>query len=198
MKILILGGTKFVGKDIAVELISTREHVIDFLNRNRSNPNLFHNHKKIIFDRDNPSGYPMEDKQSYDLVVDVSCYNLNQLLNVLNIINFDKYIFISSSAVEAIPFNNVSPDMYDMASYALNKKICEDYIIKNFKKYLIYRPCYLVGEADYTNRFYEKNGRYFWNDGNELTYYIHSKDLANLIADNLQFENNMIINPCKQ
>lgn len=197
MKILILGGTRFVGKDIAEKLIENGLAEIDFLNRGKTNSDLFSNHRKIIFDRDYPNTNILN-KFFYDLVIDVSCYNINQLINTLGVIDFNRYIFISSSAVEAIPFMNVSPDMYGMAEYAINKKMCEDYIIKNFKRYLIYRPCYLVGEADYTNRFYKKNGRYFWNDGNELTYYINSKDFANLIVYNLYFNNNMIINPCKQ
>ena len=195
MKILILGGTKFVGKKIADSLFTNSDHEINFLNRGVSNPEIFKKYKTIFMDRNN-SNLILEDKPFYDLVIDVSCYDINQLVNVIKNITFEKYIFISSSAVSGIPFTNVSPDMYEMAQYAYKKKECEDYIINNIKKYLIFRPCYIVGENDYTNRFYKKDGKYYWNNGLELTYYIESKNLARLIDDNIFFENSKIINPC--
>lgn len=193
MKILIVGGTKFVGKDIAHLLLTNPKLEIAFLNRGLSNQNLFENNKTIIMDRDLKVNIP---KEMYDLVIDVSCYNINQLKNVIDVIDFNKYIFISSSAVNGIPFQNISPDMYEMAEYAHKKKECEDFIINNFNKYLIFRPCYLVGEHDYTNRFYKKNGEYFWKNGARLSYYMESKDLANLINQNIYFENSKIISPC--
>ncbi|NBP01033.1 MAG: hypothetical protein EBU90_13030 [Proteobacteria bacterium] len=194
MKILILGGTKFVGKDIAGELIQTNLHEINFLNRGITDRSMFSKYKTLIIDRNIRSETSI--KNFYDLVIDVSCYNLNQLINVLDFIDFDRYIFISSSAVKGIPFQNVSPDMYEMAQYAYKKKECEDFIINNFNKYLIFRPCYLVGEGDYTNRFYVKNGEYFWKNGSKLDYYMKSKDLASLINQNICFKDSKIISPC--
>ena len=195
MKILILGGTKFVGKDIAEELVQTNLHEINLLNRGITDRFMSNKYKTVIMDR-NIKNETISEKIFYDLVIDVSCYNLNQLVNVLDLIDFDRYIFISSSAVKGIPFQNVSPDMYEMAQYAHNKKECEDFIINNFNKYLIFRPCYLVGEGDYTNRFYIQDGQYFWKNGYKLDYYMESKDLANLINKNIYFKDSKIISPC--
>jgi nucleoside-diphosphate-sugar epimerase len=195
MKILILGGTKFVGKEIAKSIILDGKNEINFLNRGISNPSFFKKYKTIFMDR-NDSNFFLKEKLFYDLVIDVSCYDIDQLTNVVKNINFEKYIFISSSAVNGVPFLNVSPDMYEMAQYAYKKKKCEDYFINNIRKYLIFRPCYIVGEYDYTDRFYKKDGIYFWKNGLKLDYYIESKDLAKLIIDNIYFENSGIIKPC--
>lgn len=120
MKILILGGTKFLGKSIAKKLINKGSHEINFLNRGLSDSSIFQNYKTILIDRNIKN--KATQKIFYDLVIDVSCYNVNQITNILDVIDFDKYIFISSSAVNAIPFNNVSPEDYAMAAYAQNKK----------------------------------------------------------------------------
>lgn len=185
-----------MGKDIANIFLKNLDIEISFLNRGKSDKNFFKNNETILMDRDVKPSFN-SNKKFFDLVVDVSCYNINQLKNILEIIDFDKYIFISSSAVSGIPFVNVSPDMYEMAQYAYKKKECEDYIINNFNKYLIFRPCYIVGENDYTNRFYKKDGKYYWNNGLELTFFIESKNFAKLIIDNLYFTKNTIINPCR-
>jgi len=212
MKILILGGTKFVGIDIANKLTEKYQvHEIDFLNRGVSNKTLFKKHKTIFMDRNFPM--LLETKMDYDLVIDISCYNLNQLKNVLNIINFKKYIFISSSAAENIKedvftkgalirsysFNDipsVGQEAEEMFLYARNKRQCEDYIKQNIEKYLIIRPCYIVGKNDYTNRFYKKDNDYYWNNGLKLNYFIKSEDLAELVSSNIYFEKSTIFNPC--
>ncbi|NBP58967.1 hypothetical protein EBU71_20960, partial [bacterium] len=94
-------------------------------------------------------------------------------------------------------FKNVSPDLYEMARYAYNKKECEDFIINNTKNYCIIRPCYIVGEGDYTDRFRKIGDKYYWKDGNELGYYIEVDKLADIILNQLfNAKGSNIINPC--
>jgi hypothetical protein len=190
MNILILGGSKFVGKNFVEYISYNNDYNLTLANRGITKTT------DIIINRDEEKGCINLKDKKYDIIIDFSCYNLNQFKNTFKYLKFDKYIFISSSAVSGIPFTNVSPDMYEMAQYAYKKKECEEYIINNIEKYLIFRPCYIVGENDYTNRFYKKDGKYYWNNGLELTYYIESKNLARLIHDNIFFENSKIINPC--
>jgi hypothetical protein len=87
--------------------------------------------------------------------------------------------------------------MYEMVNYAYAKKECEDFIINNIKNYSIIRPCYIVGEGDYTNRFYKKNNKYYWNNDLELTYYIEVNALSEVIFNQISNPNTLILNPCR-
>jgi len=190
MKILILGGTLFIGKHF-VELIQNKNYDITLANRGISGK------VDIKIDRNNTESCKNLNNSYFDIIVDFSGYNPEQLINVVSNIRFNKYIFISTSGVEFLPFRNVGPEDYEMAAYILNKKHCEDYIINNINNYNIIRPCYVVGEGDYTNRFYKKENKYYWNNGQELTFYIGVEKLSKLIFECLQNAGNSIISPCK-
>jgi len=191
MNILILGGSKFVGKNFVDYASINSDFNLTLANRGLSKT------PDITIDRDNEKDcVNLKDKQ-YDVVVDFSCYNLNQFKNTYQFLNFNKYIFISTSAVGSMPFKNVAPDMYEMARYAYNKKECEDFIVNNVKNYSIIRPCYVVGKDDYTNRFYKEDDKYYWNNGQELTNYIEVDDLSKLTFNEINNTSNRIVSPCK-
>ena len=190
MKILILGGSLFIGKHF-VKSIQNQNYDITIANRGISG------YSDIKIDRNDFESCKNLNNISFDIVVDFSCYNVDQLENVLKNTIFNKYIFISTSGVEFLPFMNVGPEDYEMAAYILKKKHCEDYIINNINNYHIIRPCYVVGEDDYTNRFYKKDGKYFWTNGKELTFYIEVSKLVKTINKTLKINGNSIINPCK-
>jgi 2'-hydroxyisoflavone reductase len=189
LNILILGGTLFIGKHF-VELIKNKNYNITLANRGVSGKT------DIKIDRNDIELCKDLDNKYYDIVIDFSCYNLDQLKNVLHHITFNKYIFISTSGVDFLPFYNVSPEYYEEAAYFFNKKQCEDYIIENISNYNIIRPCYVVGEADYTNRFYKKDNKYYWNNGKELDFYIEVRKLVEIIEKTLNVNINSIIKPC--
>ena len=176
MKILILGGTLFIGKRF-VELIENKNYNITLANRGVSGK------VDIKIDRNNSESCKNLNNSYFDIVVDFSGYNPEQLINVVSNIRFNKYIFISTSGVAFLPFRNVGPEDYEMAAYIFNKKKCEDYIIENISNYNIIRPCYVVGEGDYTERFYKNGSKYFWKNGKELDFYIEVTDLNNIILD---------------
>lgn len=191
MNILILGGSKFVGKNFVDYASINTDYNIILANRGiTKTPN-------IVINRDNEKDCINLKNKEYDVVVDFSCYDLNQFKNTYQSLKFNRYIFISTSAVEGIPFQNVSPDMYEMARYAYNKKECEDFIVNNIKNYSIIRPCYIVGKDDYTNRFYKKDDKYYWNNGLELSYYIEADALSKVIFNEINNTSNSIVNPCK-
>lgn len=191
MNILILGGSKFVGKNFADYVSTNSNHNIILANRGIAKT------PDTIINRDNEKDCINLKNKEYDTVVDFSCYDLNQFKNTYKFLKFNKYVFISTSAVEGIPFQNVSPDMYEMVNYAYAKKQCEDFIINNIKNYSIIRPCYIVGEGDYTNRFYKKNNKYYWNNDLELTYYIEVNALSEVIFNQISNPNTLILNPCR-
>jgi nucleoside-diphosphate-sugar epimerase len=189
MKILILGGTLFIGKRF-VELIQNKNYNITLANRGVSGK------VDIKIDRNNTESCKNLNNSYFDIVVDFSGYNPEQLINVVSNIRFNKYIFISTSGVAFLPFRNVGPEDYEMAAYIFNKKKCEDYIIENISNYNIIRPCYVVGEGDYTERFYKDGSKYFWKNGKELDFYIEVTDLNNIILDCFSVCKNSIISPC--
>ena len=189
MKILILGGTLFIGKRF-VELIENKNYNITLANRGVSGK------VDIIIDRNNSESCKNLNNSYFDIVVDFSGYNPEQLINVVSNIRFNKYIFISTSGVAFLPFRNVGPEDYEMAAYIFNKKKCEDYIIENISNYNIIRPCYVVGEGDYTERFYKNGSKYFWKNGKELDFYIEVTDLNNIILDCFYKSQNSIVSPC--
>jgi nucleoside-diphosphate-sugar epimerase len=189
MKILILGGTLFIGKRF-VELIQNKNYNITLANRGVSGK------VDIKIDRNNAESCKNLNNSYFDIVVDFSGYNPEQLINVVSNIRFNKYIFISTSGVAFLPFRNVGPEDYEMAAYIFNKKKCEDYIIENISNYNIIRPCYVVGEGDYTERFYKDGSKYFWKNGKELDFYIEVTDLNNIILDCFSVCKNSIISPC--
>jgi nucleoside-diphosphate-sugar epimerase len=191
MNILILGGSKFVGKNFVDYMSLNSDYNLILANRGITKT------PDIVINRDNKKDCSNLKNKEYDFVVDFSCYDLNQFKNTYQSLKFNRYIFISTSAVEGIPFQNVSPDMYEMARYAYNKKECEDFILSNIKSYSIIRPCYIVGKDDYTNRFYKKDNKYYWNNGLELTYYIEADALSKVIFDEIGNTSNSIVNPCK-
>ncbi len=190
MKILILGGTLFIGKHF-VELAKKENLNIFLANRGIAG------HADIKINRNDINSCKILNNNYYDIVIDFSGYNVDQLTNVLQNIKFNRYIFISTSGVEFLPFRNVGPADYEMAAYILKKKYCEDYIINNIDNYNIIRPCYVVGEGDYTNRFHKKENKYYWNNGQELTFYIEVEKLSNLIFECIELSENRIISPCK-
>jgi len=191
MNILILGGSQFVGKNFVDYVSINSDYNLILANRGITKT------PDISINRDNEKDCSNLKNKEYDVVVDFSCYDLNQFKNTYQYLKFNRYIFISTSAVEAIPFQNVSPDMYEMVRYAHSKKECEDFIVNNIKNYSIIRPCYIVGKDDYTNRFYKKDNKYYWNNGLELTYYIEADILSKLIFNQLNNSSNTIVNPCK-
>lgn len=192
MNILILGGSLFVGKQFANYIKNTLPHYkVILANRGLSGK------CDIKINRDIKDSCSSLQGIYFDIVIDFSCYTLEQFKNTYDYLNFNKYIFISSSAVDAVPFRNVSPQDYEMAAYAMRKKECEDFIIKNIKNYNILRPCYIVGDGDYTNRFTKKDGKYYWKDsGYEMTYFIEVESLSKIILDSFESKDSWVKNPC--
>ena len=92
-KILAIGGTQMIGRDfVEYCLQNLKEYEIYIANRNITNPNLF-NCKHIKIDRDGKeSCESLLDFESFDVVVDFSCYNSRQLYNVLSNLHYKKFL----------------------------------------------------------------------------------------------------------
>lgn len=71
MKLLIIGGTRFLGRAIGEAAID-RDHTVTLFNRGTSNPGLFPDLEHIIGDRD--GGLAALDGRSWDAVIDTCGY----------------------------------------------------------------------------------------------------------------------------
>lgn len=70
LKILILGGTGFIGP-AQVEYAIERGHTVTLFNRGRTNPGLFPNVEKLVGDRNAPGGYDaLNGGREWDVVID--------------------------------------------------------------------------------------------------------------------------------
>ena len=96
-RILILGGTNFIGRYLVEKLIEMNTYDLTLLNRGQTNSDLFPKLKTIISDR-NHEDIKKAINGNWDYVIDVSCYHPNDLKNTLACLNdnLERYIFIST------------------------------------------------------------------------------------------------------
>jgi 2'-hydroxyisoflavone reductase len=167
VRLLVLGGTKFLGR-AAVEAALARGHEVTLFNRGETNPELFPEAEKVRGDRTadlgvlrgrewdsvlDPSGYiPSVVRSSAEALVDAAGH----------------YLFISSVSVYAslaAPNDEESavaelgdlPDdklTDDFSNYGALKALCEDVVADVFgERQATVRPGLIVGAHDPTGRF---------------------------------------------
>ena len=101
MKLLILGGTVFVGRHV-VEAALARGHEVALFNRGRQNAHLFPELEKLRGDRD--GDLSVLRGRRFDAVIDVSGYTPTQVAATAAVLDVDHYTFISSiSAYRSYP-----------------------------------------------------------------------------------------------
>jgi 2'-hydroxyisoflavone reductase len=167
MRVLILGGTLFLGRHIADALLD-RGHQLVLFNRGLTAPELFPNAEHVTGDRN--SDLHKLAGMSFDAVIDTSGYVPSMVRDAAVALReaVRYYCFVSSisvydasqshldesSATLALP-NDVSPDTYDAQYYGEFKMLCERVVIETLgaERALIIRPGLIVGSHDPTDRF---------------------------------------------
>lgn len=163
MKLLVLGGTSFLGRHVA-EAALGRGHELTLFNRGRSNPDLFPEAERLTGDRD--GGLDPLAGRRWDAVVDTSGYVprvVRQSAELLRDSGF--YAFVSTASVYPLQ----SPDRSEegpverledpateevMAHYGGLKALCEEVVTEVFaERALIARSGLIVGPFDPTGRF---------------------------------------------
>ena len=167
MNILIIGGTRFLGRHL-VDSALARGHEVTLFNRGKSNPDLFLNIETILGDREHDlerlSG------REWDAVIDTSGYvpRIVRLSAQSLEKSVKRYVFISSVSVYA-GFSKIGIDENDPVgkiedesveeitgeSYGPLKALCEKVVQEVFgeDRTLIIRPGLIVGPNDPTDRF---------------------------------------------
>ena len=168
VKLLVLGGTKFLGRAV-VEAALPRGHEVTLFNRGRTNPELFPDVEKLRGDRE--GDLSALSGRSWDAVVDTSAYVPQQARTSAEALAgaAGHYLFISSLSAYADaskPLDEESPLaeledgqpddrlLEDFSNYGALKVLSEQAAAEGFGgPTAIVRPGLIVGPHDPTGRF---------------------------------------------
>src|SRR3954449_11319283 len=164
MRILVIGGTSFVGRHMAQTAID-RGHDVTLFNRGRTNPDLLPQAERLTGDRN--SDLSALDGRSWDATIDVCAYVPRQVRTLLESLGTRSghVVFVSTISVypDATPslFTEDAPlrqpawdDELVMEKYGELKVACEQVAQELADdRLLIIRPGYVVGPYDPTHRF---------------------------------------------
>jgi len=164
MKLLVLGGTQFVGRRI-VETALARGHAVTLFHRGQTNPGLFPAAEEILGDRD--QGLGALRGRTWDTVVDVNGYVPRLVRDAVQAVGECRYVYISTLSVLADPtvagqtetsprasFAGLTTETITNQSYGPLKAACEDVVEREAPaRHTILRPGFIVGPWDHTGRF---------------------------------------------
>lgn len=164
MRILILGGTGFIGPHLVRHAVS-RGHKVTIFTRGRREADLPNEVERLIGDRNGQLG-ALEGKK-WDAVIDDSATNPDWVRQSTSLLkgNVGQYLFTSSTGVyypylkrgldENEPVRLEITDEKDGSeTYGVRKAQCERLILDAFRNGgIVVRPTYIVGPGDTTDRF---------------------------------------------
>lgn len=188
MKILILGGNRFVGKKVAETLVQW-ENVTVF-NRSGTGPkncNIIKGDRNTFIDID----------KDYDIIVDFCLYKKEQAIKLVKKLKENqKYIFISSAAVyknnNCLIYNEDMPigGLDGFGNYGIEKAECEEIINNSSLDYITLRPSYIIGQGSihpriryYINKITKNEPVEVAGDGNKILTFIWIHDIVSLIVN---------------
>ena len=166
MKILVMGGTRFFGIRMVQDLLKMG-HEVAIGTRGLSKDPFGEQVKRIALDRSNGESLrqALQGKR-FDLVIDKIAYCSNDIKRLLDFIDCQKYIYMSTTAVYAPKKINLVEEDFD--SLAMNLVWCErkDFPYGQVKmqaeaaitqkypgqKYIAVRYPVVLGKDDYTKR----------------------------------------------
>ncbi|MDA1051013.1 MAG: hypothetical protein O3C40_11110 [Planctomycetota bacterium] len=156
-KMLILGGTAFIGRAFTAAVVAATRIDPVLLNRNQTNRDLFPSLRRIVCDRNDAAACQRAlDGSDWDFVVDFSGHTHNQMVHVLRHCRVRHYTYLSSSAVD---LSWEEDPLFDMARHKL---WCEHLVRTHVARALIVRSGFVVGPHDYTERFELRNEVWVW------------------------------------
>jgi 2'-hydroxyisoflavone reductase len=166
MRILIIGGTRFLGRHL-VEAALARQHEVTLFNRGQSNPDLFPQLETILGDREKDVNKLQG--RIWDAVIDVAGYipRIVRLSAEILKPGVSRYVFISSISVyadfkkigmdETYPVGKLEDESVEEITgetYGPLKALCEQLVQEFYgERALIIRPGLIVGPHDPTDRF---------------------------------------------
>lgn len=202
MKVLVLGGTRFVGLRLVRELAG-QGHEIALLNRGRSQAQIPSGIKRLLADRRNPEEVKAALRgHSFDVVFDMTGYQVRNLDSVVDILsgNVGHYLFQSTCGayqesqvapiLEHFPLRQPVPGLSGPAAYEFEKAECEIFFLQACRErgfpVTIFRCPVIYGPENWMD---EREGSFFYRtakgrkiiipgDGLSLLHMVHVGDVA--------------------
>lgn len=214
-KILIIGGTQFVGRNLVEQLLLLNKYDITLFNRGKTNPDLFPEVKRITGDRNTTDLYKAA-QQNWDCVIDISCYFPNPLEDFIKQLKgkTERYVFVSTVSVydfeeqqkskgyvrEDFPiYTCTEADKIDETgeTYGKRKVACENLLLsQDWLNTLILRPGLIVGHHDHSNRLYywfyktkTQNSFIIPNQGKDIISYTDVSDFSKMLIQSIDMNN---------
>lgn len=166
MNILILGGTRFLGRYLAQSALE-RGHQVTLFTRGKTNPGLFPQAEELHGDRDGDL-HSLENR-NWDAVIDTCGYLPRVVAQSVDLLKdrIGSYCFISSISVYAQSDRTVIDENFTTVQmpvgvqsedipqyYGELKVLCEQEVLRAFnERALIVRPGLIVGPHDPSDRF---------------------------------------------
>lgn len=205
MKILVIGGTGYIGTH-AVEELVRRGHEVTVFARGQTPPRLPAEALFIKGNRHHPEDLQTLQQHRFDAVVDINAYTREETQAVIN--TFDgrvsRFVHLSTFSVcqrtSPLPFTESDPLVTDPShSYGYNKAECERALrwahTRNGFPFVSLRPVVVFGPRDDKSRenYYLKRmiagDPIIVPDGGALPLFaVYVKDLAAVIANALAAE----------
>jgi 2'-hydroxyisoflavone reductase len=205
VKLLVLGGTKFLGR-AAVEAAIGRGHDVTLFNRGETNPELFPEAEKLHGDR--AHDLSALEGRTWDAVIDPSGYVPHVVRASAEALagSVGHYLFVSSISVyddfsepndEESPLEELAEDkpvdrlLEDYSNYGALKVLCERAVAEAIPdRHALVRPGLIVGPHDPTGRFtywphrIARGGRVLVPGPPERTVqFVDVRDLASWLID---------------
>jgi len=195
MKILVMGGTRFVGKSLVSKLLNNDFDIDIFTRGNKSNPD---NTNLIKGDRNDIESILKLKNKKYDVIYDISGREVEQTKLLIENLDdsFHRYIYVSSAGVYKenyeLPLSENSP--LDPNSRHKGKFETENWLLDQKIPFTSFRPTYIYGPGNYNkieNWFFE---RLLHNktipipaDGSLITQLGHVSDLSDAMIKSLDY-----------
>ena len=173
MKILVVGGTRFFGIHMVEELLKNG-HEVTIATRGNAKDDFGHKVQRLVLERTDASS--MQEvllNLHFDVIIDKIGYCSNDIKNIMEVIDCDKYIYMSTTAVynpkhmdtKEEEFDGISKKLvwcnrsdfpYDEIKRQAECALWQEYSNKNW---IAVRYPFVIGEDDYTKRmlFYIEN-----------------------------------------
>ncbi len=166
MKILVLGGTRFFGI-VMVEELLRKGHEVTIATRQMAKDDFGDSVERIQVDRNDPMQLEQSLKgKHFDIVYDKIAYCSNDIKHVMDVIDCDKYIYMSSTAVYNPKTIDTREDDFNAQEkelvwcsrsdfpYDEIKRQAECALWQKYgdKKWIAVRYPFVLGKDDYTKR----------------------------------------------
>lgn len=166
MNILVLGGTRYMGKHIVKELLA-KNHFVTIATRGITADDFGNQVSRLILDRSDKDSLAQSiPNQVYDVVIDSLAYCSNDVKYLLDSVTCKKYIQISSAAVYEELHDHTKESEFDACKksivycsradfpYDEAKRQAECAIVQSYSHIpsVRIRFPFVIGKDDYTNR----------------------------------------------